>query len=604
MLALLAYWAVPFTRAQGGRGVHHELVFALLLIPLLAALRVWRVPSASALAAAVVALCALLVCVFAPSGWWGSDVAAEYVISAAVYIGERGYARDSERRTVVAVAICMACLYQFSQAFTAWRGSGDPGSEMSGTFYWHNPYAAFLFPGAVIGLALVAQSKAPWSIAGWVSVPLCGAGIVFSSSRATMAVLAAGWLVVLVGCLRTRAAALRAFGALLLAAAVVLLLPGPPFFPHRSSPFASTTARSDTGQSLAQNGAYRTEFWREAGEVALHRPLVGSGYHTLATASAYYTPGNWARSPLAHDGFLQAFSDGGLLLGVPVLLVAALSAFWALRRFLALLFRRSGTEHDLLMLAFATAFLGGLAHSAVDFDWSHASIMVEAAVLAACLAPTTEPSVRRLGSYARGASLLALVGLLGVLGVALHQWQRNQLNLTRSTVTILSRSEQTFGDFRGPAGVLREIVGGSRSPSLEQERRLLALTSPEASVDLHLSLLRDAVGAKAGLMPDAVAKAEQTLRTVGAPALGPYVVDLAHVEIAAGDKPALRATLQTEFARQAGLDTASPITALELDIWASELGKGSGYACQVDAFRRLSGNVSTVPAPVGSCSAS
>ena len=105
IVALLAIWAVPFTRATGGRGVHNELLFAAALLILLPAIRVWRAPTRSVVLAAVTAAAALLVCVFAPSGWYGSDVAAGYAIGAAAFVAARRYVRDEDRRMLIAAAI-------------------------------------------------------------------------------------------------------------------------------------------------------------------------------------------------------------------------------------------------------------------------------------------------------------------------------------------------------------------------------------------------------------------------------------------------------------------------------------------------------------------
>ncbi|HVT21284.1 MAG TPA: hypothetical protein VHE57_07855, partial [Mycobacteriales bacterium] len=173
ILVALTLWAIPLTRAAGGRGVHNELIYSIVLIAVLLALRAWRTGATAVLLAAATSLAALLVCVFAPTHWYGSDVADGYALAAAAFLAVRRYVRDEDRRKLVAAAVCLACLYQFAQAFQPWWGGRDSSVEMSGTFYWHNPYAAFLLPGAVVGLGLILESRRPWSTVGWVSVPLC-----------------------------------------------------------------------------------------------------------------------------------------------------------------------------------------------------------------------------------------------------------------------------------------------------------------------------------------------------------------------------------------------------------------------------------------------
>ncbi len=595
MIALLAIWAVPFTRATGGRGVHNELVFAAVLVVLLPAMRAWRAPTRSIIAAALVAAAALLVCVFAPSHWYGSDVAAGYVIAAGAYVGARRYARDDERRLLLATSVCLAGLYQFEQAFLPWWGSRNPSVQMAGTFYWHNPYAAFLLPSAVLGLGLIVTGRRPYTLVGWLSAPLCTAGIVFSSSRATIAALVVAMVLVLALGGRTKRALVRIVGGLAGAALVVIVLPGPPLFPHYAAPWSATEARGST-ESLAQNGAYRTQFWRSALEVAAHHPLVGSGFHELANDSAFYTPRDWARSPQAHNGYLQALSDGGLVLGLPFLAAAAVVLWWGLRRMWMAVFARPGPGQVLEVCA-ALALLALFAHSAVDFDWSHPSILVEVALLGAMVAPVGE---RRRHARVSAGALAALCAVAAVLVPALHQWQQNQPNYRYSTDRLLHAADATFGDYRPAVAVLRDYTHGRRPLTDAQAARALALTSSQATVDLHVALLRDAVGASMGLYPDAVARARETLRAHGG--LSPaFVPDLALVMSSAGERDAAAGLLSDDIAAQVAAGAAAPNLSAELSQWALTLGTGGRYACEVDRATPLLGTAEGLPAPTAPC---
>ncbi|HVU61112.1 MAG TPA: O-antigen ligase family protein [Mycobacteriales bacterium] len=602
MLVALAVWAVPFTRATGGRGVHNELVFAVVLLLVLPAVRAWRGPTPSISVAAVTAIGALLVCAFAPSGWYGSNVAAGYAIAAGMFVAARRYVRDSDRRLLVCAAVCLAGVYQFSLAFSPWWGNRNPASPMDGTFYWYNPYAAFLMPGAILGLGLILQAKRPWTFVGWVSVPVCVAGIVFSTSRATMAALAVALVLVFAFGVRSRQALGRAVGTIGLAAVVVLALPGPPFFPSYTAPWTATTARDATGQTLTQNGTYRTEFWREAVQLATHHPIVGSGFNDLAVASALYTPSGWVRSPQAHNGFLQAFSDGGLVLGLPFVFGLLAVLWWALRPLLAML-RRRVRSPDVIEVAAAVALLAAYAHSAVDFDWSHPTVLVELALIAACIAPPVARSGRRALS---AAPLLALGGVLVVSIPALHEWQIDQPNLTHSTGALLAAAGGTFGDYRPAQAVLNDTAYGQRVITEAQAKRALALTAREATVDIHLALLRDAIEAKFGLIHDAVAAAQRELRLVDG-STAPYVPDLVIVRLEAGDASGASSLLASDIARQVMQNLASPDLQEEIQIWAQRLGTGASYACELDAARPLlqAEGVPTTPpttaAPTAAC---
>ena len=85
--------------------------------------------------------------------------------------------------THVAYPAFAAGLVEFWEAFLPWWGGGHPETAMSGTFYWWNPFAAFLLPGALLGAALAIAGRQTWRTLGWLAAPMCAAGIVFSSSR-------------------------------------------------------------------------------------------------------------------------------------------------------------------------------------------------------------------------------------------------------------------------------------------------------------------------------------------------------------------------------------------------------------------------------------
>jgi hypothetical protein len=398
-----------------------------------------------------------------------------------------------------------------------------------------------------------------------------------------MAVAVVGFVLVLAIGVRSRTTAVRGAGVLAATAGVSLVLPGPPFFPHYTAPWAGTVERG-ANQSLAQNGGFRTEFWREALHVFAHHPLVGSGFHVLASASALYTPSGWARSPQAHDGYLQALSDGGLLLAVPFLFALVIALFWGLRRLFAALHRPTGGQAtDIVGLSVAVALLGGMAHSAVDFDWSHPSILVEFALLAACIAPKG-PS--RFRPWACGAALLALGGALAVFVPALHHWQVDQPNHELATSRLLADANGAFGDYRPAQAVLNDVAYGDRAMTVGEAGQALALTADEAKVDIHLSLLRDAIGAKYGLTRDPEAAAQRELQHVDG-STAPYVLDLALVELDAGDHDGAAQLLTSDITNQAAAGAASPVLNSELELWAQRLGTGRAYACELAVARPL-----------------
>jgi O-antigen ligase len=111
---------------------------------------------------------------------------------------------------------------------------------------------------------------------------------------------------------------------------VTYLLPGPPFFAHRVSAIAGTSARA-VGQPVTQNGVYRADFWHQSLQIFSHHPLAGTGFGSFGRQSRLLDP-NGPHAQFVHSGFLQPLSDGGLLFGLPFLVACILVAFGLVRR--------------------------------------------------------------------------------------------------------------------------------------------------------------------------------------------------------------------------------------------------------------------------------
>jgi len=436
VLPAVLWWAFPLTHATGGRAPFGLAVELLLLLVAAAATRPWRrLPRTVPLLGGALGVCAVAVCALSPTGWAGADDAAAYAAAGLALPIAAAWARTSARRATLAAAVVLAGLDQLSHALLPWWGGRDPSVRLVGTFYWHNPFAAYLLPAALLGLGLLVWRVRPVQAAGWVAAPACAAGVVLSTSRATLALLLLGWVVVGAAAVLAREGRLRRGLRWLVvsgvAVAVTYALPGPPLFTHRVSPFAASAARSTSGETLTSNGGYRLQFWREALASWAHHPLAGSGYHGLIASSHPYVPIGWARSNYAHNGYLQALTDGGVLLALPFLLGCAWLGLLAVRRCRDAI--RGGQVEPAVLVA-AVSLLAGLAHSAVDFDWSHASVLLEAALLGGLvvagggggggggvLAPATRPPVW-IGRAV--PVLLVLAALLGAAGTAALQRTR------------------------------------------------------------------------------------------------------------------------------------------------------------------------------------
>ena len=416
-----AWWLVEVTRMWAGRDAPSVTVGAVLLAIAVALVRPDRVlPTSALVLAAAVSAGSFVVPLTAPTGWAGAPDAAIYACGAWLAITIAAVVVERPGMTTWLIMLVAASApIEFMSGWLSWWGGADPTQPMMGTFYWHNPYAAFLVPGGLVGLALWIWRSRVLAVLGLVSFALASVGIVYSTSRAGLATFVGG--VILVGTTAAvdsqRWRALRQVAlAAAIAAACAFFVAGPPFFSHRVSPMAAEQVRSTT-QSFTANGGQRLDFWREALAVFQQHPVTGGGYKSLVAESAGHVPSAMPVSPYAHNGYLQALGEGGLVLGVPFLLAMLVIAYLCLKTLAGgLIRRRIAAETVAVAIALACVML----HAGVDFDWRYPANFAIAGVLAGLLLgqwlsarPKDKPKRR---TPARLAAVCALVGvaLLGV----------------------------------------------------------------------------------------------------------------------------------------------------------------------------------------------
>ena len=321
VLLLLAWWAVPMTRATGGREPHALSIGLVVVVVALTANQVWRRvrPAELALAAGLVAA-AFVVCLASPVGWRGANELGNWAFAVGTFVVGRAYLRSPSRVRGALLAVALTGLAEFAAGWLAWWGGENPAEPMIGTFYWHNQFAAFLLAPALIAIALAVWPRRPGVAAGWVVAPICSAGILFSTSRATLGLLVVGWLVAGVVAL-ARPGRWSAMARLLALAAITVttsfVLTGPPFFPHRQLPSAAVAQRQED-QSAGGNAEWRTTVWKQVPQVYAAYPVTGTGFHGFLAGTSKVTHGN-GKSAFAHNAWLQAFADGGTVLGLPFL---------------------------------------------------------------------------------------------------------------------------------------------------------------------------------------------------------------------------------------------------------------------------------------------
>jgi O-antigen ligase len=426
VLGALLWLVWPATVAEGGRDAGSAAFLAVPTLAAVVATRPWRhLTGPTWLLAPLVAIAALVVLPLTGVGRGGAVAALGYGLCAALLFAVAAYARTPARRATVAAVLCAGGVAQFAWALVPWWGGGDPSRPMVGTYYWHNQLAVALLLPALLGACLAVAGKRPWRSVGWIAAPVAAAGVVLSSSRATLLCLVAGWVAVVAvavfASVHRRQALVRALVVTLLALSVTFILPGPPLFSVSSSPFSAAAARAAAGETVDANATYRTEFWRESLVVVREHPLAGAGFGRLSQEAGPLVPSSWALSPLAHSGPLQALADGGLLLGLPVLAALVAIVLGLLRRLRP---RGAGAADHALVIGGALAGLALVAHSLVDIDWTYPGLAAQLGVVVGLVLATgrTRSGEKAASGPGRAIALGSALLVLALAAGAVAAW--------------------------------------------------------------------------------------------------------------------------------------------------------------------------------------
>ena len=362
-----------------------------------------------------IGLAAFLVVLTAPTGFAGLPEAASYAYAGQLGLVVLAWATSPHRRSMVLGTILVAGALQFSEGWLAWWGPQDQTKLFQGTFYWHNQAGIFLAAGALLAFALVAAAQRPLHLLGWVVGPLCTAGVVYTTSRGSQLGLALGVLVLLALAFRARgdrAAPVRLLGVAALAWTVTTVLTGPPFFSEKVSATAATAARSE---SFVSNGVQRFEDWRRAVAIFGEWPLTGAGFYSYDSATmAVTTKRDGVSTAFAHNGFLQALSDGGLVLALPLFLAVAAVLLVGTRAVPSAL--RAG---DLVQPGALVTFVVLMLHSGMDFDWTYPSLLSLAALTGVLALPPAGDVRPRSG---RVATVFVVLTVLLLVASAAGAW--------------------------------------------------------------------------------------------------------------------------------------------------------------------------------------
>ncbi|HVE76583.1 MAG TPA: O-antigen ligase family protein, partial [Actinomycetota bacterium] len=302
---------------------------------------------------------------------------------------------------------------QVAWSFFIWQGIGDPQGFHYGTFYAPNQYAGYI--GMVAPLVLVPffVSRNPLRVFLW---GFLGAfvylGIFLTGSRAGLGAAAAGALIT-GGIAARKSPRLTAIKAAGLIAILIALSLGvrPLIFPDKVS-FGSSSA-TESGQKNRIDDSLKFRFlWAEAAvRSGLDRPLSGAGPGTFGMRMFKFQgpQASWARA--AHNQYLEAWSDGGVLLFLGILILP-LMVIW-----------KVGSRWDFVDIdptsQWDAGLLGGLAtgsvHMLFDTDWSFPAFAAVFVILVALLAAR----LREISFAAKPIRLVsAVIASATLIGVA------------------------------------------------------------------------------------------------------------------------------------------------------------------------------------------
>ncbi len=255
--------------------------------------------------------------------------------------------------------LCLVALFMF------W-GADTPGMRWYATFYWPNPFAAFLL--LVLPLALARFLHAPkirGALAYGLVAILLSVALVFTQSRGAWVALGAAvpLAVMVLRPLHWGSAVGRMLALVVVTGLAVLALSQGAASKNASQGIAARAV------SVADPGDYsiqgRLNFWRAGAQIFLHHPLLGTGAGTFGSVHPAYQRDvrYYARDP--HSLYIQTMAEMGVAGLAPlVALMASIGITW--RRTLQI---ARGRDEFPLIAGIGLGLVAFFLHSAIDMDW-------------------------------------------------------------------------------------------------------------------------------------------------------------------------------------------------------------------------------------------
>lgn len=420
-------------------------------------------------------------------------------------------------RRVLDILVAVAGWLVLIALFLFW-GANNPGMRWYSTFYWPNPFAAFLLLVLPLELArLVSAHTSRDALAHGILTGLLTTAIVLTYSRGAWLalLLVAPVAVVLLRPPSWTAAVGRLLIVVLLVSGAVMFLARTPESPVAQGVAVRAVSITDTTDMSIQG---RINFWRAAVLIFGDHPLLGTGPGTFGAVHARYQRDVRFYARDAHNLYVQTLAEmgiaGGLALG---LLVVTMAGVWsrALRH-------SSGGESYALVLGAGLGVLAFLIHSAVDMDWSFYANPAMAFALIGVIAsfdrspvdqhPRARPVTLRLLSV----MALATVSLITLTMQSAHGAYRAGYEHARAGRYGAAFQQYVAASIRNPLSARYPAAAGfaaARFPDRHHLavfyiRRAMALDRMNAS---HPIQLAEVLLSRSGNDPGRFAEAEQWL---------------------------------------------------------------------------------------------
>ena len=396
---------------------------------------------------------------------------------------------------LIAGWVCLIALYLF------W-GANDPGMRWYATFYWPNPFAAFLLLVIPVELSRVVHA-AKWHdvLAHSAMLILLGVPFVLTYSRGAWLTLAAT-VPVLALLARTKARSLALARLLIVGvgvlAAAIFMTKGAALDTSPQAVLGRALSVANASDNSAQG---RLNFWRSGLAIFWDHPLLGTGPGTYAYVHAKYQQDvrHYARD--AHSLYVQTAAEMGV-----VGLVAVGGLLGSLLALCIRTLRRSRDTPEYSVIVGACLGLWAfLLHSALDMNWSFHANPATAVALMAVLAAYdrfegTRDTVRLRRQ--RWWQWPVMVVVIAAMAAALLLWaERRQLSVANRSMrahrwaeAVVSLRRATRLNPLNPKtysalAVAQERIGVNRQEARRLIRRSAALDSMNASYLVQLAEL-------------------------------------------------------------------------------------------------------------------